>query len=92
MHPFANKTSSFIFFPYFFEGFVGSQLSSMHAIALYLNDKQRQVPTTAFVFALFNLVKSAIKSLMAIPGDQLVTTRIAISILEQTEPVLSICI
>lgn len=64
----------------------------MHAIALYLNGKQRQVPTTAFVYALFNLVKSAIKSLMTIPGDQLVTTRIAISILEQTEPVLSICI
>lgn len=77
---FANKTSSFIFFPYFFEGFVGSQPSSMHAIALYLNGKQRQVPTTAFVFALFNLVKSAIKSLMTIPGDQLVTTHIAISI------------
>lgn len=64
----------------------------MHAIALYLNGKQRQVPTTAFVLALFNLVKSAIKSLMTIPGDQLVTTRIAVSILEQTEPVLSICI
>lgn len=52
----------------------------MQAIALYLNGKQRQIPTTAFVFALFNLIKPAIKSLMTIPGDQLVTTHIAISI------------